>query len=187
MRREGDAAPVYIKDWEGWRRNCEMYGIPEDFLCEEMVRMMREGLPRDAQGGVCGELFALVLLFSVNVFSVERVSVVGVRTVLIDEQAAPPSFPLYPEPPLQGRYALRRDLYTSHLPDKFAEVGRDQILLVEASGKLIAENVDASEEQKEGKGYRWSYVPWTDAMEESCKPWAVKFGHRLWNEYVREE
>jgi hypothetical protein len=103
-----------------------------------------------------------------------------------DCKVAPPSQPLYPEPPLQGRYALRRDLYTSHLPDKFAEVGRDQILLVEASGKLVAENVDASKEQKEGKGVRWSYVPWTDAMERSCKPWAMKIDNRLWNAYVRE-
>jgi hypothetical protein len=50
---------------------------------------------------------------------------------------------------------------------------------VEASGKLVGESLDASKEQVEGKGYRWSYVPWTEAMEVSCKPWTMKF--RLWN------
>ena len=60
------------------------------------------------------------------------------NTILIP--AASPSQPLYPEPPLSGRYALRRALYTSHLPDKFAEIGPDQILLVEADGKLVPES-----------------------------------------------
>ena len=107
----------------------------------------------------------------------------GVNTILI--KAAPPTQPLYPEPPLTGRYALRRALYSTHLPDKFKEVGPDEILLVEADGKLVAEKLGASREQTEGRGYRWSYVPWTEAMEVSCRPWSMKF--RLWNGFVRGE
>lgn len=107
----------------------------------------------------------------------------GVNTILI--KAAPPTQPLYPEPPLTGRYALRRALYSTRLPDKFKEVGPDEILLVEADGKLVAERLGTSREQVEGRGYRWSYVPWTEAMEVSCRPWSMKF--RLWNGFVRGE
>ncbi|KAF1834149.1 hypothetical protein BDW02DRAFT_569291 [Decorospora gaudefroyi] len=53
MRREDDAPPYYIKSWEHWERYCEMYGIPQDFLCKEQVELIRVGLPRDKKGMLC--------------------------------------------------------------------------------------------------------------------------------------
>jgi hypothetical protein len=55
MRRKDDAAPPYIKDWEHWKRVCELRGVPEDFLCEKQVELMRLGLPRDEEGMLCGK------------------------------------------------------------------------------------------------------------------------------------
>ena len=98
-------------------------------------------------------------------------------------KAAPPSHPLYPEPPLQGRYRLRRDLCVTHLPLKFKDVGEGQVVVVEASGKLVGEDLDKGMEEREGRGVRWSYVPWTEAMEVSCRPWALRW--KGLNEVVR--
>jgi hypothetical protein len=53
MRRDDDAPPPYIKDWDHWRLYCDMYGIPYDFLCEEQVNFMRMGLPRNENGVLC--------------------------------------------------------------------------------------------------------------------------------------
>jgi hypothetical protein len=50
MRRRSDPPPQYIKDRYHWVRYCDMYGIPHDFLSQEQVRLMRMGLPRDADG-----------------------------------------------------------------------------------------------------------------------------------------
>lgn len=55
VRREGDPAPLFVKDWRVWERYCEVYGVPRDFLCEGQVGIMREGLGRDEGGSICGE------------------------------------------------------------------------------------------------------------------------------------
>jgi len=54
MRRKSDAAPLYIRDWAHWRRVCEQRGVPEDFLCEKQVELVRLGLPMDEDGMICG-------------------------------------------------------------------------------------------------------------------------------------
>ena len=100
------------------------------------------------------------------------------RTGLMLE-TAPPSHPLYPEPPLRGRYALRAELYATHLPRKFAEVEEGQVVVVEADGRLVGEYWDAGKEQVASRDCRWSWVPWTEAMEVSCRPWALSL--RRWN------
>ena len=61
MRRAGDPEPAYIKTWAHWRRVCALYGVPEDFLCEEQVLFMREGLERGRDEELCGEWFARVV------------------------------------------------------------------------------------------------------------------------------
>jgi hypothetical protein len=55
MRRAGDPEPAYIKTWAHWRHVCALYEVPEDFLCEAQVALMRAGLKRDECGTVCGE------------------------------------------------------------------------------------------------------------------------------------
>ncbi|KAF2691615.1 hypothetical protein K458DRAFT_269862, partial [Lentithecium fluviatile CBS 122367] len=53
FRRPGDAPPVYLKDWKAWKRYCDLYGVPYDFLCEDQVRLLRLGLPRREDGMIC--------------------------------------------------------------------------------------------------------------------------------------
>ena len=53
MRRESDPPASYIKSWDHWRHVCDMYGIPQDFLCEQQVEQLRLGLTRDRKGILC--------------------------------------------------------------------------------------------------------------------------------------
>ncbi|KAF3004266.1 hypothetical protein E8E13_008200 [Curvularia kusanoi] len=95
---------------------------------------------------------------------------------------APPSYPLYPEPPLEGRYALSAGVCATHLPRRFKGVGcgDGQVVVVEVGGELSVEDEDDDSMcPAESVAYRWSYVPWTEAMEDSCRPLTVKL--RLWN------
>ena len=55
MRRGNDPPPLYIKDWDHWARYCGIYGIPHDFLNEDQVRLMRVGLPTNANGSICSK------------------------------------------------------------------------------------------------------------------------------------
>lgn len=55
MRKTDDAPPLYIKTWDHWGRYCDKYGVPHDFLSEEQIELMRLGLPRDAEGYICGK------------------------------------------------------------------------------------------------------------------------------------
>ena len=55
MRRYEDSPPTYIKNWDHWRQYCDLYGVPYDYLCEEQVKLMRMGLPRDNNGSLCGK------------------------------------------------------------------------------------------------------------------------------------
>jgi hypothetical protein len=58
MRRPYDPLPRYIKTWDDWSRICAMYGIPEDFLSEQMVEFMRLGLSRSYDGTLLGKFTA---------------------------------------------------------------------------------------------------------------------------------
>ena len=55
MRRADDLPPLYIKTWDHWRRYCDMYGIPHDFLSEVQIELIRLGLPRDREDSICGK------------------------------------------------------------------------------------------------------------------------------------
>ncbi|KAF2270831.1 hypothetical protein CC78DRAFT_610888 [Lojkania enalia] len=52
MRWVGDSPPVYTRSWEHWSRLCKFYGIPEDFLCEEHVSLLRNELLRSENGPI---------------------------------------------------------------------------------------------------------------------------------------
>ncbi|KAF2476182.1 uncharacterized protein BDR25DRAFT_309618 [Lindgomyces ingoldianus] len=167
MRRDDDPPPRFIKNLEHWKRYCEMYGIPEDFLCEAQIQLMRLGLPTNKNGSL----------------------------------DSPPSWPLYPEPqPLgQGRYLLDP---TSHenLPRKFEKIDDEQTIVVHSSGALeVAKTFPfhfrsspcahfngkgdfinnwwyepVQNPKFQGKGRKWAYLPWTETMEETCRPFKIK-------------
>ena len=55
MRRVNDPPPQYIASWDHWKRYCDLYGVPFDFLCEEQVRLMRVGLLRSSDESLCSQ------------------------------------------------------------------------------------------------------------------------------------
>ncbi|KAF2132411.1 hypothetical protein P153DRAFT_429552 [Dothidotthia symphoricarpi CBS 119687] len=210
MRRTTDPPPAYVRDWEHWYRVCDLYGIPHDFLCEEQVELMRFGLPRTKEGGLCRQFFHKGLTFSQMLTNI-----------------APPMYPLYPEPQPknQGRYILTPSSYKTHLPRRFHSVqftpfvtddGSEhpaEVVVVHSNGMLTVETredffyrshpsqwthfngyggyrnddpyvCDMTAPKDQGKGRRWSYVPWTREQEESCRPATLKL--KFWNEVLHD-
>lgn len=55
MRRTDDPPPQYIKSWSHWKRYCLLYDVPDDFLSEGQVRLLRMGLSRSPDGLLCSE------------------------------------------------------------------------------------------------------------------------------------
>lgn len=55
MRHPEDPFPSYIKTWDQCHGLCALRGIPQDFLCEEQIRLVRLRLPRNEKGVICGE------------------------------------------------------------------------------------------------------------------------------------
>jgi hypothetical protein len=53
MRQEGDREPLWMTTQLQWESYCDMYGVPYDFLCEDMIRLLRLGLPRHSNGQLC--------------------------------------------------------------------------------------------------------------------------------------
>jgi hypothetical protein len=68
MRRPEDSAPLYIQTWEHWYHVCNLRGIPHDFLCEEQVKLLRLGLPRNAHGMLTGQ-FASIFLLTKHIYN----------------------------------------------------------------------------------------------------------------------
>ncbi|KAF2254403.1 hypothetical protein BU26DRAFT_537225 [Trematosphaeria pertusa] len=152
MRRPGDRPPLYMRSQVQWERYCDMYGVPHDFLCEDQIRLLRLGLPRSRDGRLCEPL----------------------------------SYPLYPEPqPLnQGDYVLDVRNYGG-LPPKFRSVDPEfgeygECVVVLSDGSLrVEQRAGRCVARDQGAGRRWSYLPWTEAQEVSCRPMTLKL--RLWN------
>lgn len=120
-----------------------------------------------------------------------------------DSIQEPPTFPLYPEPqPLgRGRYLLDPGSHR-RLPTKFHNIDDGQVIVVHSTGQL--EVVDGepfyfhasqwshfdgngryeddygygadpdAPTKYQGKGRRWSYLPWTKEQESSCNPFTLK-------------
>jgi hypothetical protein len=56
-----------------------------------------------------------------------------------------------------------------------------EFVVVEPDGKLsVVAREDLSLYARAGSCYRWSYLPWTEEMEKSCRPLKLKL--RLWND-----
>lgn len=161
MRRADDPEPLYIRDWAGWERYCKLFGVPADWLCEAQVRGLRDG------GGA----------------QQMRMRICS-RT-------------LYPEPPGAevGWYVLDLGKVGERLPVRFRWVGSEpgvregrgdgeerererEVVVVYSDGRMAVE-MRRMGEVRVGRGYRWSAMPWTEEMEESCRPLTVKL--RLWN------
>jgi hypothetical protein len=98
--------------------------------------------------------------------------------------AAPPSWPLYPEPASHSvvKYGLLR---TENLPRKFHYANRgiydtDECTVVYQDGGLQVEKLAKDGVvYSHGNGQKWSHLPWTEEQESSCRPLKVKL--RFWN------
>ena len=56
-----------------------------------------------------------------------------------------------------------------------------ECVVVNTNGQLTIEPQNSCiRNQYPSRGHRWSYIPWTTEMENSCQPLTVKL--RLWNE-----
>ncbi|ORY11555.1 hypothetical protein BCR34DRAFT_624800 [Clohesyomyces aquaticus] len=168
MRQVGDPPPRFIKSWEHWKTYCGIYGIPEDFLCEEQVALMRLGLPRDREG------------------------------TLKSNTAKIPPVP-EPQPRNCGLYLLDPSLHIN-LTRKYERLDDGQVIFIHSSGTLEVKDGDvmrlhpsswshfsgtggytdglwlhpSGELKLEGKWRKWSYLPWTEETQETCKPSTIK-------------
>ncbi|KAF1940495.1 hypothetical protein EJ02DRAFT_229007 [Clathrospora elynae] len=171
MRKPADPEPYYIKSWGHWRRYCDMYGIPYDFLCEKQIEIMRLGLPRTEERVLCPPpsypLYpepqplghGRYILDPFTYFShllpkfhlVKHTADVQseLEAVVVHSTGA-----LKVEP--------RENMFSHH----------SQWTHFDGTGGYIQDTVHSFDElapKEQGLGRRWSYAPWTSEQEESCK------------------
>ncbi|KAF2738409.1 hypothetical protein EJ04DRAFT_549905 [Polyplosphaeria fusca] len=170
MRRLDDPPPIFIKTKTHWEQYCRMYGVPENFLCEEQVQLIRMGLPKNDLGML----------------------------------RAPQSYPRYPEPQPKdrGRYLLDPAMH-NNLPRTFQDIGDDNVIMIHSNGAIEISNweqfffhasqwthmggkgqyihdewyvpdFDKSKLKYQGAGRRWSYLPWTEEQDTSCRNLAIR-------------
>lgn len=139
-RQDGDAPPAFIKTWAEWKYYCGLYGVPEDLFCKDHIFLLRLGLQKGPRADFC----------------CRRCAAIHILTAIL-MNTAPPSYPLYPEPPSvqQGSYVLNPSTYTTHLPKKFRCVDHTasstdtaEVVVVHADGTLSVMLEDQFLEQK---------------------------------------
>ncbi|KAJ4374198.1 hypothetical protein N0V83_002939 [Neocucurbitaria cava] len=175
MRQEDDPPPLYVKTWDHWRRYCDMYGIPHDFLCEGQIELMRLGLPRDQQGDICATL----------------------SHPLYPEPQPPGRGRYILDPKTYVTHLPRKFHSVNHSASDPSDV---EVVVIHSDGALkveLRENlfmhpsqwthfdgyggyrldepqiVDERAPKEQGPGRRWSYLPWTKEQEESCEPFKL--------------
>ncbi|KAH7405811.1 hypothetical protein DE146DRAFT_608776 [Phaeosphaeria sp. MPI-PUGE-AT-0046c] len=181
MRRKGDPEPMYIKSWEEWERVCELRGVPKGWLSEEMVGLMRMGLPRDRKGNL-------------------------VEPPSFPMYPEPQSFGKGRYILAPSTYTSHLPFKFHNVPHSAPEVEDMQVVVVHSNGALMIEprfeyflhtsqwthfsgtgsylsdaryvpDMEVAKEQ--GMGRRWSWVPWTEEQEESCCGLLVKLKVRV--------
>ncbi|KAI8937691.1 hypothetical protein NX059_005392 [Plenodomus lindquistii] len=171
IRREGDPPPYFIKSWDSWARYCGMYGVPLNFLCEEHVELLRLGLPRDETGAVCSPPHYPLY---------PEPQPLGRGRYILD----PSTYRTHLPPKFH---------FVNHDPVMVEEA---QIVVVHSNGALTIElrgpffmhasqwthfngcggyqldalqSFDETAPKQQGPGRRWSYLPWTEEQEKSCR------------------
>jgi hypothetical protein len=204
MRRDGDPPPMYIKTWKHWYNVCDQRGVPHDFLCVDQVELMRLGLPRDENDNICGK----------SLHSFPNLGHCLTPTAPPSYPLYPEPQPLsrgsyiltpssYPN--LPSKFHNLRTSAPAHEDDQVVIVRSDGRLAIElrenyfqhssqwthfdgkgqyTDDRIYVPHMNAPKDQVRGR--RWSYLPWTRDMEESCKQ---KLYIRLkgWNSTMVEE
>ncbi|CAO2657304.1 Nn.00g034300.m01.CDS01 [Neocucurbitaria sp. VM-36] len=173
MRQADDPPPLYIKTWHHWRRYCDMYGLPQEFLSEGQIELMRLGLLRNEQGNICAAPPSHPLY----------------------PEPQPPGRGRYILDPSTYITHLPKKFHSvNHNASIPSEV---EVVVVHSDGALKVEPrenffmhssqwthfdgyggyrldepqvVDDTAPKEQGPGRRWAYLPWTKEQEESCKP-----------------
>ncbi|KAF1841672.1 uncharacterized protein K460DRAFT_409130 [Cucurbitaria berberidis CBS 394.84] len=172
MREADDSPPFYIQSWDHWERHCARYGIPQDFLSEQQIELMRLGLPRDEGGKICAP--------PVHPLYPEPQPLGQGRYIL--------------DPSIYATHLPRKFQSVNYNASTTSErevvvVHSDGTLKVEPLEKLFIHTsqwthfdgyggyqldepraVDNTAPKTQGSGRRWSYLPWTREQSESCKP-----------------
>ncbi|EDU50101.1 hypothetical protein PtrSN002B_011364 [Pyrenophora tritici-repentis] len=170
MRRSGDRQPLYIKDWSQWRRYCDMYGVPYDFLCEEQIELMRLGLPKNADGEItsppisplypepqplgCGryilhpETYSTHLPRKFHSVNHDAEELAKVEAVIVHSDGA-----LKVEP--RENMFIHDSQWTHY--DGYGQYRDDELYFM-----------DDRAPKQQGRSRRWSYLPWTNEQAESC-------------------
>ncbi|KAF2032222.1 hypothetical protein EK21DRAFT_61407 [Setomelanomma holmii] len=158
MRRPEDPEPSYIKTWEHWERVCELRGVPRDVLCEEHVRLMRLGVPRDGKGGICAPP----------------------NWPLYPEPQRPGLEPYTLRPEV---YASHLPSKFRNLVNSQATQGVVKQVEVHSNGAIAVKECEGHVHTRQDR--KWNWVPWTTEQEESCEK--VYLRVRLWDEAMRDE
>ncbi|KAH7402691.1 hypothetical protein BKA66DRAFT_390198, partial [Pyrenochaeta sp. MPI-SDFR-AT-0127] len=172
MRRNDDLPPTYIKSWDHWRWYCGVYGIPDDFLCEEQIRLMSLGLPRDQSGSLCAPP-------AHPLYPEPRP--LGHGSYILDP------FTYISHLPSKFR-SINHAASTKERMEVVVVLSNGE-LKVESWAKFFMQSsqnghlteydeqpADGSEcvydsaLKEQGPGRRWSYLPWTREQEQSCEP-----------------
>ncbi|KAH7079010.1 hypothetical protein BKA63DRAFT_256198 [Paraphoma chrysanthemicola] len=157
MRREGDPEPVYIKSWTQWRRVCDLYGVPRDFLDEGMVRLVGLGLGVDGEGS----------------------GIQAPRNWPLYPEPQIPGLGAYTLDPARCATHLPRKFHNLTTGDH--DAGFVEQVEVDADGVL---HVVQREEYVRGVAdRRWNWVPWTREQEKSCAELKVRV--RGWNSRMK--
>ncbi|KAF2279536.1 uncharacterized protein EI97DRAFT_179060 [Westerdykella ornata] len=169
MRRPGDPEPLYIKTWEQWREYCGVAGVPEDFLNQRMVELLRLGLPRDARGVHCA---------SGNDSWYPEPNPQGSTSYLLD----PSTYGLLPKKFWcidKGHVIAVHPsgaLHVDHI-DAFCH-DRRQWTRLNGRGEYVADQRYGSHlpmgPKLEGMARKWAWLPWTREQEVSCEPFKLR-------------
>ncbi|KAH9868633.1 hypothetical protein J1614_007705 [Plenodomus biglobosus] len=171
LRCDTDPPPVFIKSWEAWARYRRIYGIPWTFLCEEHIELIRMGLCRNERGEVCAP-----------------------PTYPLYPEPQPLGRGRYILDPATYRTHLPAKF---HFVRHDAEVREEvEVVVVQSNGALTVERsatyyvhpsqwthytgnggyqlddirkMNVIETKFQGPGRRWSYLPWTEEQEQSCR------------------
>ncbi|RMZ72257.1 hypothetical protein GMOD_00007269 [Pyrenophora seminiperda CCB06] len=171
MRRSGDQEPIYIKDWGQWRRYCDIYGVPYDFLCEEQIAFMHLGTPRNAKG-------ELIPPPSYPLYPEPQP--LGCGRYILDPETYKTHLP-------RMFHSVKHDVESPELVEAVIVHSngalkverREEMFLDESQWTHYDGNGESRDDEhyvpddrapkQQGSSRRWSYLPWTSEQEESCK------------------
>lgn len=180
IRRARDARdrePYFIKTWEHWNRYCDLYGTPHDFLCADHLTLLYLGHRKDQHGNLCvPPHFPLYpepqplgqgsYCLSLNTYEthlpktfhgVNHAAMIPADAeVVVVQSNGALTVKKLEHVSMDPKFQMRFDGYGNHRPGE-----RDH-------------GTHSKRPSMQGKGRKWSYLPWTEEQEKSCRPIRLK-------------